>query len=387
MENEFSLYNLGSSNEVDINWLGEREGDCIFCGVKYAANLFTKKAHAIPELLGNHTLFHYNECDKCNAIFSKLERELAAFIGMKRSLYNIEGKKGVPIFKINEKQKITHSKKFNIPVICLDNRNDKVFIDNENNISSIEATKNSYNNTSVFKVFVKMALSIMPVEKLSQYSILKKFVLQGIDQPYPIVPLSESILDIYRYLMPCCICNIFMIISRFKITSISPKKGVKLSLIEKEICGDEKGIILVIYYGDEILQIFIPNDRVFEDSINSIFMHVISEGELPVMEMTVPLCPPERIDARIKPENFSQDIIDCREQKFIKNEVDFHVFSHGYAIPIEPRFLKPDGKGGICERSLELSLNIIRWNLVLNYGIGFSHCWGKGFSYDYLRLY
>ncbi|WP_279476738.1 hypothetical protein [Aeromonas veronii] len=57
---------------------------------------FIKKAHAVPELLGNKFLFSKNECDLCNAIFSKIERDFSFFIGIDRTLYSMKGKKGVP---------------------------------------------------------------------------------------------------------------------------------------------------------------------------------------------------------------------------------------------------------------------------------------------------
>ncbi len=42
---------------------------CRFCDRDSADATFRTAAHAIPELLGNKTLFTLEECDQCNAFF------------------------------------------------------------------------------------------------------------------------------------------------------------------------------------------------------------------------------------------------------------------------------------------------------------------------------
>ena len=64
---------------------------------------FKKKAHVIPQSLGNRNIVSLFECDSCNgAIFSIYESSLAAFIGIPRTFAEIRGQKGVPTYKDKE---------------------------------------------------------------------------------------------------------------------------------------------------------------------------------------------------------------------------------------------------------------------------------------------
>lgn len=69
---------LGSldGGPVELN----RAGRCRFCG-QADARKFRKVAHALPESLSNKWLVSLDECDDCNAMFSRYEDALA-----KRSL-------------------------------------------------------------------------------------------------------------------------------------------------------------------------------------------------------------------------------------------------------------------------------------------------------------
>ena len=65
---------------------------CRFCN-ETNPEKFKNKAHVIPEFTGKKELIHENECDSYNNIFSKYERDLSLFGGIKNIIAGIKGKK------------------------------------------------------------------------------------------------------------------------------------------------------------------------------------------------------------------------------------------------------------------------------------------------------
>lgn len=79
----------------DKIFVGEKEKSkrvCRFCkntDAKYYKNI----SHALQEGLGNHLLFAYEECDKCNSLFSNsVEKPLFLFLEINRNLSQVRGK-------------------------------------------------------------------------------------------------------------------------------------------------------------------------------------------------------------------------------------------------------------------------------------------------------
>jgi hypothetical protein len=71
------------------------EGDrrCRYCGRGIPEATFRKDAHAVPEFLGNKSLFSMNECDECNAILaSGYEDHLAKWTHFFRAMMRSAGK-------------------------------------------------------------------------------------------------------------------------------------------------------------------------------------------------------------------------------------------------------------------------------------------------------
>lgn len=67
---------------------------CRFCGKKYPDARFKKKnAHAIPDALGNKLVFCNDECQKCNADLSTIDKELAEYLKFRRAENKIVNKK------------------------------------------------------------------------------------------------------------------------------------------------------------------------------------------------------------------------------------------------------------------------------------------------------
>src|SRR5450631_3173336 len=69
---------------------------CRFCGGHPPMVSFRNDAHAIPEALGNGTLFTSYECDSCNQAFGQgIENDLGNWSKPMRTLSLIPGKSGV----------------------------------------------------------------------------------------------------------------------------------------------------------------------------------------------------------------------------------------------------------------------------------------------------
>lgn len=71
--------------------LGEK-GHCRYCGTN-DRRLFRSVAHAVPEAFGNKWVVSLDECDACNAIFSKYEDSLAKTVGPILTVGGTLGKK------------------------------------------------------------------------------------------------------------------------------------------------------------------------------------------------------------------------------------------------------------------------------------------------------
>ncbi|HDR7656204.1 TPA: hypothetical protein QCX68_001616 [Bacillus wiedmannii] len=174
MENyDIRTYKLKTENigNADKKFIGDKsKRKCRFCGKEKGETTFKKVAHAIPELVGNKVLISYEECDECNKIFSKLESELANYLSFERSTTGIRGKTGIPVYKNKAGLRVEHDKEEKNRVIIqdvIDSGN--IVEDLSTNSFTIKGERSPYIPISVYKCFVKMALSIMPKRYLPYF--------------------------------------------------------------------------------------------------------------------------------------------------------------------------------------------------------------------------
>lgn len=164
-------YDLICFKEVKPNtsksYLGDKDHKvCRFCGRDSDNVSFKKKAHAIPELLGNKTLFSYYECDECNQKFSQtLENNLSAYLSYYRALVGISGKRGKIKFKQHDINMHTQDNMFYIESI---GENGKINIDENNHMLSIKINRDPYIPIAVYKCFVKIALTLLDEKDLDE---------------------------------------------------------------------------------------------------------------------------------------------------------------------------------------------------------------------------
>jgi len=89
---EFKQIQAGIAGAGHKRYIGERYL-CRFCGRDSEHATFKKKAHAIPEFLGNHQLILNSECDSCNEHFGNvIEPHLEKYTHPFRTLSGITNK-------------------------------------------------------------------------------------------------------------------------------------------------------------------------------------------------------------------------------------------------------------------------------------------------------
>ncbi len=76
--------------EGDKSHIGTK-GVCRYCG-EARPELFRKEAHTFSDFLGNKKVISLDECDRCNAIFSRYESALAEIVRPYLTIGGVKGK-------------------------------------------------------------------------------------------------------------------------------------------------------------------------------------------------------------------------------------------------------------------------------------------------------
>lgn len=157
--------NLPLDNGVKVN-------RCRFCNEIEPNVTFKEKTHLIAELLGENDIISHDECDTCNKKFGAYESHLAVFARPNLTLLNIKGKKSVPEFNsrgegensLNPQTTTILSESENVRKVFLGNMADYC-VDEELKIASIRFRQTPFNPLKVYKAFVKIGLSLLPIEQ------------------------------------------------------------------------------------------------------------------------------------------------------------------------------------------------------------------------------
>lgn len=154
------VHNMGETQAI----IDPTDKVCRFCGKRYPEVKFKKKAHAISEMIGNKEFVLRNECDTCNSFFGqKLEDDFGKYLGLGRTLSQIYGKEGVPSFKAKDgKSRIDFTEKG----FVIQKRPDSNFVEQHDNYMVIHCVRDTYTPVAVYKSLVKMALSLIPYDKM-----------------------------------------------------------------------------------------------------------------------------------------------------------------------------------------------------------------------------
>lgn len=215
---------------------------CRFCDRQKPEVTFRQKAHAIPELLGNKVLFSYYECDACNGNFGRgIENDLGNWSKASRSFARIAGKNGVPSLHKSAKEpgwSISYDPKFGHDIKQYEQ--DPAFeVDEVNQRIIFHLVRDPYTPVAVLKAFVKVALTLMPEEEISQFSEAIKWIGE--------IDHSKSFLDkfplIWTFLpghMPNDLITVWL-------------------LRRKPSVSDVPYAFMILAYGNDVFQVAIPS--------------------------------------------------------------------------------------------------------------------------------
>lgn len=165
----FDLYTLHNSTDKIGNEFRKDSQNkiCRFCGKSSPDVSFETIPHIIPELLGRNKVTSNFECDYCNAAYKAHEADTATMLQHYLSLLNIKSKKGVPAFQskkdIGEFSTTLKNRHLSFGL----NTEDYQFDYAEKKITVNFRTKH-FRPFSVYKVFLKMGISLLTDEELSQ---------------------------------------------------------------------------------------------------------------------------------------------------------------------------------------------------------------------------
>jgi HNH endonuclease len=154
-------------------FLGDKENRlCRFCGKGRPEVSFRAEAHAIPECVGNKSLFTYHECDSCNQAFGQgCENDFGNWSLPMRTMARICGKTGVPTIKHDQAGELRIDGHPDGLQISVDEA--EGFLDNDpaTKTLTLHLRRGPFRPAMVVKAMVKMALSVMPEEEMRNFQL------------------------------------------------------------------------------------------------------------------------------------------------------------------------------------------------------------------------
>ncbi len=214
---------------------------CRFCGLSSPGISFRKKAHAIPECLGNKSLFSSYECDACNEFFGNgIENDLGNWSKPMRLLGGVSGKNGVPTIR-EASGSLRFEGRYNGLAVYHGRDDPRVSVDEINNEITFTFQRDPYTPTAVMKAFVKIGLSILPEIEIPNFTPAFKWISQAdhtLEAPFN-WPINHTFLPgFYR--------SSFLPVMVFR---------------RRQSTLEVPYMFFVIQYGNDVFQIFLPSER------------------------------------------------------------------------------------------------------------------------------
>ena len=153
--------------------LGNRDSPvCRFCNRSEPDVSFRHNAHAIPEALGNKTIFTKYECDRCNDYFGRtIENDLGNWSKPSRTISCIHGKNGVPTLKKSGAGVGWRIEYNSNGFYFEDYETDPHFtVDEQKRRITFELNRDPYTPVAVLKAFVKIGLTLIPPKEIPNFT-------------------------------------------------------------------------------------------------------------------------------------------------------------------------------------------------------------------------
>lgn len=152
-------------------FLGDLQSQmCRFCGRRAPLTTFKKLAHAVPESLGNRTLFTRYECDACNGHFGRsIENDFGSWSKPMRTMARLRGKRGIPTIKnSNGSWRLT-----GMPdglAVSHDQYDGLFEVDEDRKEIKIKLVRDAYTPVAVLKALIKIGLTILPGAEIHPFT-------------------------------------------------------------------------------------------------------------------------------------------------------------------------------------------------------------------------
>lgn len=163
-------YDILLSIEIDYNSSQQKiylqdiiHKKCRFCNKEFPDVRFNSIAHAIPEFIGNKSLFTLSECDYCNQFFSRYESEFANFMLPYNALIGVKNKENKST-KYKQNIIIHHSKENSIHI---DNFPQELHPDVKT--IDFELDIPSYIPDFIYRYLIKIGLTLIPENTIEKY--------------------------------------------------------------------------------------------------------------------------------------------------------------------------------------------------------------------------
>lgn len=187
---EFDVIAFGINGvEETIGELNKDLRTCRFCN-KSGRERFRHVSHAIPEAIGNKQLFCAEECDECNEKLKEIEENFVHLMDFRRAMYKVRRKDKSYCTTVNgENYTISPDDEGN-PILYIkqstvtDGKSDKYHIKFNHTHPVVDQ--------DIYRALVKIAIDLMPAEKLGYFKDTIKWIRGETD--YPIHDALPSVL-------------------------------------------------------------------------------------------------------------------------------------------------------------------------------------------------
>lgn len=285
--------------------LGDQENQrCRFCGKRAPETSFRLSAHALPESLGNKSLFSAYECDECNAFFGNgIENDFDNWSKPMRTFAHIRGKSGILPFRHEAVSRHSDSK----PLPSQFEDDPLIAIDLHTRKTVLQLRRDVHTPLAVLKAFVKMGLSVLPDSEMVNFTQALNWIRKR-DH------LDGFVFPVMHTFAPGLIPN-----DRINVLLIRRKDGSSAAAY----------MFFILAYGNEMFQVMLPSPG------RDLLSGAASSAENLV---PYPLPPPS---ARFEPPSFQP--LDLSGQQLVHGET--------VSLPIdedrkEKTFAKPPLFGG-----------------------------------------
>jgi len=237
---------------------------CRFCKKSKGQTTFKQKTHIIPQSLCKSLPTSNFECDECNSKFSKFESDFGHFLLPERTLFGLKNKKskytklkhpnGGKIQRLKDhsglnltEEQLSKIEKDGVAIINFNQGSNNEFIEiiEEGKQLKIKLTRAPYKPLNVYKVFLKIALSMIDFEEINEFKYLNNILSKNYpDFEIPTNKLFRYTFPEHRNYFPYPIAILWR-----------TKDSTDLSYVSK---------YLVLYIANIIYQIPIFNDKQFD---------------------------------------------------------------------------------------------------------------------------